>query len=88
METRSNTPEYHVREAPSHHAAPGAESWTQSEFKLHTWIAGIAVVLCAFVTVLFIRQGAVPAAVAFGVIGLISLVDFGRVYRKRRNEHG
>jgi uncharacterized membrane protein len=68
------------RELPAY-LSPTVEATTASEkrsaLKLHAWTAGIAGLLCVFVTVVFIWLGTWPAAVAFGVIGLISLTIFG-----------
>jgi hypothetical protein len=64
-------------------------TWRHSALKMRTWFAGIAVVMCTFVTVVFIRLGSVPFAAVLGVIGLISLVDFGWVlYLRHRSEPG
>jgi hypothetical protein len=48
-------------------------TWSQQSLLMRKWISIIGVLLCVFVTVLFIRQHAIPEAIAFGVIGLMSL---------------
>lgn len=59
----------------------------QRALRLHAGIAAIAVVLSAFVTLIFIRLGLVPVAVVFGVVAAISLVILGwALYRRRRGE--
>ena len=66
--------------APDHpHSTGGAEhsTWAQQSLQMRTWISVIAVLLCAFVTVLFLRSDALPEAVAFSVIGLMSLGYLG-----------
>ncbi|MCA1836285.1 MAG: hypothetical protein LC721_08160 [Actinobacteria bacterium] len=58
--------------------APGEHlTWAQRSLRMRKWIAVIGVLLCIFVTVLFVRQHAIPEATAFGVIGLISLGYLG-----------
>lgn len=52
-------------------------TWSQQSLLMRKWISIIGVLLCIFVTVLFIRQHAIPEAIAFGVIGLMSLGYLG-----------
>jgi hypothetical protein len=78
-------PTPHSREGPEDpapeqsHPAPeaGHSTWAQQSLRMRTWISVMAVLLCAFVTVLFLRSDALPEAVAFSVIGLISLGYLG-----------
>jgi hypothetical protein len=44
---------------------------------MRTWISVMGALMCAFVTIIFLRQEAIPEAVAFGVIGLMSLGYLG-----------
>jgi hypothetical protein len=52
-------------------------TWRQRSLRMRKWISVIGVLLCIFVTVLFVRQDAIPEAIAFGVIGLLSLGYLG-----------
>jgi hypothetical protein len=52
-------------------------TWAQRSLRMRKWISVIAVALCVFVTVVFVRQDAIPEATAFGVIGLMSLGYLG-----------
>jgi len=59
----------------------------QSGLRLHAAIASIAAVLCAFVTVIFVRLGSVPLALVFGVVGVLCLVVLGwALYRRNRGK--
>ena len=44
---------------------------------MRKWISVMGVLLCVFVTVIFVRQDAIAPAAAFGVIGLLSLGYLG-----------
>lgn len=80
MEPRSHAREDHEHPAPEYaDATAGAErlTWRQRSLRMRTRIGVIAVLLCAFVTVLFLRRDAISEAAAFGVIGLISLGYLG-----------
>lgn len=52
-------------------------TWAQRSLRMRKWIAVVGVLLCVFVTVLFVRHDAIPQATAFGVIGLMSLGYLG-----------
>ncbi|MBA2323540.1 MAG: hypothetical protein H0V92_05820 [Pseudonocardiales bacterium] len=72
-------------------SVPGAPDTTedtidgQRALGLHARIGIVAVVLCAFVTVVFLRLGSITAAVVFAVVGVGSLAVLGwALYRKRR----
>jgi hypothetical protein len=91
MEPRLGTREDHEHPEPEYvDATAGAEhlTWAQQSLRMREWIAAIAVLLCAFVTVLFLRHDAIPQAAAFGVIGLISLGYLGwtLAVKRRRNQ--
>jgi hypothetical protein len=80
METSLGTREDHKYPAPDDPGAPAAPehlTWRQRSLRMRKWISVIAVALCAFVTVVFVRQDAIPEAMAFGVIGLLSLGYLG-----------
>lgn len=80
MEPRLRTRPAHDDPSPAHpdSALRGERStWTQRSLRMRKWISMIGVLLCVFVTVLFVRQDAISQATAFGVIGLISLAYLG-----------
>ena len=52
-------------------------TWRQRSLRMRKWISVIGVLLCIFMTILFVRQDAIPEAIAFGVIGLLSLGYLG-----------
>jgi hypothetical protein len=87
MEPMLRTREGPEDRAPDHpHSTGGAEhsTWAQQSLQMRTWISVIAVLLCAFVTVLFLRSDALPEAVAFSVIGLMSLGYLGWTLAAKR----
>lgn len=57
--------------------APEGLTWAQRSLRMRTWISVMGALMCAFVTVIFLRQDAIPEATAFGVIGLLSLGYLG-----------
>jgi hypothetical protein len=80
MEPRRRTREGPQDRAPEQsHPVPDARhsTWTQQSLRMRIGISVIAVLLCAFVTVLFLSSGALPEAVAFSIIGLMSLGYLG-----------
>ena len=80
MESSLGTRRDHEHPAPDHSgvtAAPEHLTWRQRSLRMRKWISVIAIALCVFVTVVFVRQDAIPEAMAFGVIGLISLGYLG-----------
>lgn len=57
----------------------------QSALRLHAGIAVVAILLCAFVTVIFFRLGALVLATVFGVLTLACVaVLVWALHRKRR----
>jgi hypothetical protein len=62
---------------PDSTTAPEGLTWAQRSLRMRTWISVMGALMCAFVTVLFLRQDAIPEAAAFGVIGLLSLGYLG-----------
>jgi hypothetical protein len=62
---------------PDSTTAPEGLTWAQRSLRMRTWISVMGALMCAFVTIIFLRQEAIPEAVAFGVIGLMSLGYLG-----------
>jgi hypothetical protein len=79
MEPSVRTREAHEHSADQSGKTAGPEhlTWTQRSLRMRKWISVIAVALCVFVTVVFVREDAISEAMAFGVIGLISLGYLG-----------